>query len=156
MQDGLLGASQDFSIRQYLTEDAAKTLVVSLVPSYLDYGNRLLTGIPECLLHKLKKIRNASASLILTSSQQERTKPLLKALHWLPISDHITNCPACVTTPSLPPPLNTSLTFYKSTRHPVLYGLPQTHINWRALCSKRNIRITYYYYYKYSHRLRVQ
>ena len=117
------------SIRQYLTEDAAKTLVVSLVPSYLDYGNRLLTGIPECLLHKLKKIRNASASLILTSSQQERTKPLLKALHWLPISDHITNCPACVTTPSLPPPLNTSLTFYKSTRHPVLYGLPQTHIN---------------------------
>ena len=43
------------SIRQYLTEDAAKTLVVSLVLSSLDYGNCLLAGVPECLLHKLKK-----------------------------------------------------------------------------------------------------
>ena len=40
-----------------------------------------------------------------------------------------TNCPACFTTPSLPPPHNTSLTFYKSTCRPVLYGLPQTHVN---------------------------
>ena len=56
------------SVRQYLTEDAAKTLVVSLVLSCLDYGNCLLVGIPECLLHKLKKIQNASARLILKSS----------------------------------------------------------------------------------------
>ena len=43
------------SIRQYLTEDAAKTLVVSisLVLSRLDYGKCLLVGVPECLLHKL-------------------------------------------------------------------------------------------------------
>ena len=38
----------------------------------------------------------------------------------------------------MPPPHNTSLTFYKSTHHPVLYGLPQTGVNWRSLCSKRN------------------
>ena len=55
------------SIRQYLTEDAAKTLVVSIVLSRLDYGNCLLAGVPECLLHKLQKIRNTSARLILKS-----------------------------------------------------------------------------------------
>ena len=75
------------SIRQYLTEDAAKTLVVSLILSRLDYGNCLLAGVPECLLHKLQKIQNASAKLILKSSRQEHTKPLIKALHWLAISD---------------------------------------------------------------------
>ena len=84
------------SIRQYLTEDAAKTLVVSLVLSRLDYGNCLLAGVPECLLHKLKKIQNASARLILKSSRQEHTKPLLKSLHWLPISDRITYKLSCM------------------------------------------------------------
>ena len=69
------------SIRQYLTEDAAKTLVVSLVLSRLDYGNCLLAGVPECLLHKLQKIQNTFASLILKFSQEEHTKPLFKALH---------------------------------------------------------------------------
>ena len=33
------------SIRQYLTEDAAKTLAVSLVLSRLDYGNCFLAGV---------------------------------------------------------------------------------------------------------------
>ena len=84
------------SIRHYLTEDAAKTLVVSLVLSHLDYGNCLLAGVPDSLLHKLKKIQNASARLILKSSQQEHTQPLLKALHWLPISDHITYKLSCM------------------------------------------------------------
>ena len=105
MPDGLLGASEDFLnqtvLDRFPQSDSTwqrtqpKTLAVSLVLSHLDYSNCLLTGVPQCLLHKLKKIQNVSASLILKSSQQERTKPLLKALHWLPISDYITNCPAC-------------------------------------------------------------
>ena len=118
------------SVRQYLTEDAAKTLVVSLVLSCLDYGNRLLAGVPGCLLHKLKKIQNTFASLILKSSQQEHTKPLFKALHWLPISDHITYKLSCMCynsfTASTPQYL---ATFYKSTYHPILYCLLQTHVN---------------------------
>ena len=53
------------SVRQHLTEDADRTQVVSVVLSRLDYGNCLLAGVPECLLHKLQKIQNASARLIL-------------------------------------------------------------------------------------------
>ena len=55
------------SISQYLAEDAATTLVVSLILSRLDYGNCLLAGVPECLLHKLQKIQNTPARLILKS-----------------------------------------------------------------------------------------
>ena len=61
----------------------------------------------------VQKIQNASAILSLKPSQQEHAKPLLEALHWLPISDGITyKCPACVTTPSLPPSLNDLLQIY--------------------------------------------
>ena len=80
------------SIRQYLTEDATKTLVLSR----LDYGNCLLAGVTECLLHELQIIQNASARLILKSSRQEHTKPLLTTLHWLPISDRITYKLSCM------------------------------------------------------------
>ena len=77
------------SIKQYLTDEAAQTLVVSLVLSCLDYGNCLLAGVPDCLLHKLQKVQNASSRLILVSSQREQSKSLLKELHWLPVSDRM-------------------------------------------------------------------
>ena len=94
------------SIRRYLTEDTAKTLVVSLILSHLDYGNCLLASVPVCLLHKLQKIQNTSARLILKSSRQKHTKPLPRALYWLPISDRITYKLSCMcynsVTPSTP------------------------------------------------------
>ena len=47
-----------------------RTQVVSVVLSRLDYGNCLLAGVPECLLHKLQKIQKTSARLILKFSRQ--------------------------------------------------------------------------------------
>ena len=120
-------------IRQYLTEGTAKTLVVSLVLSSLDYGNCLLAGVPECLLHQLQK---ASSRLILRSSRQERTKPLLKALYWLPISDRITYKLSCMcynsVTASTPQYL-ADLLQINTPSHTL-----QSHANWRFLCSKRS------------------
>ena len=77
------------STKRYLTDEAAKTLVASLLLSRLGNGNCLLAGVPDCLLHKLQKIQNASARLTLRSARGEHSKPLLKRLHWLPISDRI-------------------------------------------------------------------
>ena len=65
---------------------SVQTLVVSLILSHLDSSNCFLAGVPECILHKLQKIQNTSARLI-KSSWQEHTKSLIKALHWLAISD---------------------------------------------------------------------
>jgi hypothetical protein len=77
------------TIRHYLTLQATKTLVTSLVLSRLDYGNSLLAGIPDNLLQKLQKVQNNAARLIFKTSKRTHTTPLLEKLHWLPISHRI-------------------------------------------------------------------
>jgi len=77
------------TIRHYLTTDATKTLVTSLVLSRLDYGNALLAGLPGNLMKKIQKIQNCAARLIFRTSKQTHTTPLLEQLHWLPISYRI-------------------------------------------------------------------
>ena len=51
------------SIRRFLFEDAAKTLVTSYSLSRLDYCNGLLMGSPNSVVHPLQKIQNFAASL---------------------------------------------------------------------------------------------
>ena len=46
------------TIRHYLTDDATKTLVVSLVLSRIDYCNSLLAGLPQSLVGKLQRVQN--------------------------------------------------------------------------------------------------
>ena len=41
------------TIHYYLTDDATKTLVVSLILSRINYCNSLLTGLPQSLVGKL-------------------------------------------------------------------------------------------------------
>ena len=52
------------SVRKYLTEDAAKTLMSGLVLSHLDYANALLTGIPRTDLDKLQRVQNFAARVV--------------------------------------------------------------------------------------------
>ena len=44
-------------IRKYLTVDAAKTIVCSLVLSRLDYCNSILSGSPKCLIQNSKEFK---------------------------------------------------------------------------------------------------
>ena len=46
------------SIRRFLTEDAAKTLVTSHILSWLDYYKCLLMGTPNSVIQPLQKIQN--------------------------------------------------------------------------------------------------
>ena len=50
------------TIRHYLTDDATKTLVVSLVLSRIDYCNSLLAGLPKPLGGKLQSPKQCSPS----------------------------------------------------------------------------------------------
>ena len=52
------------TIRHYLTDDATKTLVVSLVLSRIDYCNSLLAGLPQPLVGKLQSPKQCSPSCI--------------------------------------------------------------------------------------------
>jgi hypothetical protein len=78
------------SVRNYLTTDAAAKLVTSTILSRLDYCNSLLAALPNTSISKLQRIQNNSARLILRKKKTDHITPLLKQLHWLPISDRIT------------------------------------------------------------------
>ena len=49
-------------IRPFITEEACKTLVCSLVTSRLDYRNALLYGLPATSIQRLQRVQNTAGS----------------------------------------------------------------------------------------------
>ena len=76
-------------IHKYLTMDATKTIVCSLVYSRLDYCNSILSESPKCLIQKLQRVQNTAARITLKMLRNEHITPLLRMLHWLPIPNRI-------------------------------------------------------------------
>ena len=74
-------------IRASLTIVACKTLVHALVISRLDYGNALLYGITDRLLHCLEMIQHSAARIIMCIKRHDRQSitAVLRRLHWLPV-----------------------------------------------------------------------
>ncbi len=72
-------------IRRYLTTDAVKILVHSLVMSRLDYGNALYCGLSKSNLSKLQRAQNAAARVVTLTNRRAHITPILCTLHWLPI-----------------------------------------------------------------------
>ena len=69
-------------IRKYLTTDATKSLVNSLVISRLDYCNALLNGVPKTILGRFQTFQNTAARIITRTSRYEHITPVL---HWIPV-----------------------------------------------------------------------
>lgn len=72
-------------IRSFLTQEAAKTLVVSLVLSHLDYANSLLSGLAIKTISILQKIQDLAAKMILGRNKYASSTQARNELHWLPI-----------------------------------------------------------------------
>ncbi|KAK5928564.1 hypothetical protein CgunFtcFv8_013618 [Champsocephalus gunnari] len=73
-------------IRPQLTQKAMQLLVQALVTSRLDYCNSLLAGLPACAIRPLQLIQNAAARLVFNLPKFSHTTPLLRSLHWLPVT----------------------------------------------------------------------
>lgn len=76
-------------IRQYLTDDVTKKLVIAFVMSKLDSNNALLYKIAKYLIEKLQLVQNNAARLIAKKSKHTSIEHTRKELHWLPIEFRI-------------------------------------------------------------------
>ena len=76
-------------VRHYLTDDATKTLAVSLVLSRIDYCNSLSAGLPQSLVGKLQRVQNCAARLVAHVPPHIHITPVLRHLHWLPVRDRV-------------------------------------------------------------------
>jgi len=78
-------------IQRVLPQDVAKTLASSIVGSRLrlDYCHAVLCGTPNSTTSKLQKVQNCLARVVLQQRKSCHARPLLKSLHWLPISQRI-------------------------------------------------------------------
>ena len=71
-------------------------LITSNILSWLDYCNCLLIRTPNSVIQPLQKVQNFAARLILMAPRHHHSTPLLKKLHWLPISERIIYKVACM------------------------------------------------------------
>ena len=72
------------NIRNYLSLDAAETLINLFASSRIDYCNSLLYGLPKFQLEKLQRVQNAAARLVVKQNKFLHIAPVIIQLHWLP------------------------------------------------------------------------
>ena len=75
--------------RRFITTEATKLAIHSLVTSRLDYCNSLLMGITNRLLNKLQCVQRTSARLITNRRKYDPITSELIDLHWLPVKQRI-------------------------------------------------------------------
>ena len=76
-------------IRKYLSRDATEQIIHSFVTSRLDNNNALLYGLPVNQLYRLQKMQNTAARIITFTRKSAHITPILKELHWLPVTQRI-------------------------------------------------------------------
>ena len=76
-------------LRPYLTVQAKKVLLLSLVMSHLVYSNSILYGIASNELNKMQRIQNMCAKLVLNRKKYDSPFLAMKELHWLPVTSRI-------------------------------------------------------------------
>ena len=77
------------SICPVLSVEAAAELARSRIPSRIDYCHSLLAGITSEQVARSQKIQNHAAQLTFCKKGHDHVTPLLKKLHWLPVSERV-------------------------------------------------------------------
>ena len=76
-------------VKPFLSQTDAERLVHAFVSSRLDYCNALFSGLPKKTISQLQIIQNAAARVLTKTKRRAHITPVLKRLHWLPISSRI-------------------------------------------------------------------
>jgi hypothetical protein len=77
------------NVRPFLTQNAAKILVHSLVISRIDYCNSLYINLPKFLIKKLQGVMNYAARIVTRCPRDASISAACKSLHWLPVEQRI-------------------------------------------------------------------
>ena len=64
-------------------------LIHAFVTSRLHCCNSLLYGLPKSQIAKLQRVQNAAARIVTNTHRFEHNTPIIRQLHWLPVSYRI-------------------------------------------------------------------
>ena len=76
-------------IRRHISISTAKTISTALISSRLDYCYSILNNIAKRDLAKLQRAQHCLARVVLRAPRFSPSLPLLKHIHWLPVSYRI-------------------------------------------------------------------
>ncbi len=76
-------------IRSSVCSQDLEKRVHAFITSRVDYCNGLLTGHPQKTVRQLQLIQNAAARILTRTRKSEHITPVLRSLHWLPVTFRI-------------------------------------------------------------------
>ena len=76
-------------LRDLMSSKDLEKLIHAFISSRVDYCNGLLTGLPKKTIKPLQLIQNAAARVLTRTKRTDHITPILKSLHWLPVSFRI-------------------------------------------------------------------
>ncbi len=76
-------------IRCFVSSQDSEKLVHAFITSRVDYCNGLLTGLTKKTIRKLQLIQNAATRILTRTRKSEHITPVLRSLHWLPVTFRI-------------------------------------------------------------------
>lgn len=76
-------------IRPFLSQANTEVLMHAFISCRLDYCNALLSGLPKKSVYSLQILQNLAARVLTRTRGREHITPVLKSLHWPPVSFRI-------------------------------------------------------------------
>ena len=76
-------------VRHLLDASSLRALVVAFVLGRIDYCNSLYAGCAQTVLQGLQRAQSTAARLLTGTGRLESALPLMRELHWLPVSYRI-------------------------------------------------------------------
>ncbi len=76
-------------IRSFVCSQDLEKLIRAFITSRVDYCNGLLIVLPKKTVRQLQLIQNAAARILNRTRNSEHITPVLRSLHWLPVTFRI-------------------------------------------------------------------